>query len=519
MEVSPKRANGSKSKSIPTRKNLERKLRSRTKKISQLRGHVKNLLQQKLELEASVRKLEAKNEMLKAQFVQTEFETSQTNDTLDAFCNNVNVRNHTFGARMIALCVNLAKRISFLAVPQCLSMVFEALGLSVKVPSHDSVEHWCKRIGLNQISKSREHHDDWLWIVDHSNQIGQDKLLVVLGIRASELPPPGQTLSLDRLTVLAIIPGKNWSRDEVREAYKKVAKRCGTPRFVVCDGAVELREPVDVLQKTGKKVIVLRDFKHVAANRFEKMIGKTDRFKEFTGQMGTARCRIQQTELAHLNPPSLKTKARFMNIAPMIHWSTLVLFALDHPKSSAVAGIDPERLKDKLGWMRAFRDEIIAWSQCIEVIGCSIEWINKQGLCRESGSQLESHLRTEINGPQGGLAKQLQQSLIDFVNEQAAQLEADERAWGSSESIESVFGSYKRREGQQSRSGFTGLVASIPTLLKTWSFNEVRDALIETTNKKVRQWTEKNIGQTVSGRRTKAYQEMKKMEATLQVHA
>ena len=57
-------------------------------------------------------------------------------------------------------------------------------------------------------SASRESTtDDWLWIVDHSNQIGQDKLLVVLGIRASDLPSPGQTLSLDQLTVLAIIPG------------------------------------------------------------------------------------------------------------------------------------------------------------------------------------------------------------------------------------------------------------------------------------------------------------------------
>ena len=516
MEVSLTRGNGSKSKSDSARKNLERMLRSRAKKLLQLQGQVDNLQQQRVALETSVTELLAENQMLKAQGVQSEFEASETNETLDAFCNGANVRNHAYNARMIALCVNLAKQIPFSAVPQCLSIVFAALGLSIKVPSHDSVQHWCKRVGLNEISKLRKHYDDWLWIVDHSNQIGQDKLLVVLGIRASDLPPLGQTLSLDQLTVLAIIPGTNWRRDDVRKAYREVAKQCGTPRFVVCDGAVELRESIDVLEKAGKKVVVLRDFKHVAANRFEKMIGKTDRFKEFLGQMGTTRCRIQQTELAHLNPPSLKTKARFMNIAPVIRWSALILFALDHPQSHTVEGITPERLETKLGWVRDFRKDINAWSQCIEVIGCCIQWINTQGLCCDSGSQLESHLREEIAQPLGELAKQMQQSLLEFVNEQSAQLEASQRAWASSDSIESVFALYKRREQQQSRSGFTGLVASIPTLLKVWTPSEIRTALIETSNKDVRQWTAENFGQTVTGRRTKAYQEMKKMKANSQ---
>lgn len=510
MEVSPKRDNRSKAKSKQSHKNLKRKIRSGVKQLAILSSRVEILRQQKLQMDENARKLQLENEMLKAQLSQTRTATAQPNETLEAFCKPVGVRNHTFGARMIALCVNLANRIAFRAVPETLSMVFEALGISIKVPSHDSVEHWCKRIGLHQIRKQPEHHDDMLWIVDHSNQIGQDKLLIILGIRASELPPPGETLSLDQLTVLAIVPGKNWKRDDVRNAYKKVAKRCGTPRFVVCDGAVELRETVDVLETAGKTVIVLRDFKHVAANLFEKLIGKTDRFQAFISQMGTTRSRVQQTELAHLNPPGLKTKSRFMNIAPIVGWSELVLFALDNPKCDAVAGIDRARLIEKLGWVRGFRKEIKVWSQCCELVGCSLEWINKQGLCQDSGGKLEANLRAEMIGKNGKLANQLQKSLVELVNEHAVKLETGERAWLSSEAIESVFGLYKRREGQHSRSGFTGLVASIPTMLKKWSPTEVREALKQTTNEDVRRWTKENIGQTVAGRRNNAYKEMKK---------
>lgn len=186
------------------------------------------------------------------------------NLTFESFCNERGITNHTFGARMIALCVNLAKHLSFGAVPKVLDLVFQALGLEIKVPSHDSVKHWCKRVGLSHLKRARKRYKDWLWIVDHSNQIGREKVLIILGIPASRLPHNGQTLSLDQLEVLAIVPGTNWSRDDVRKAYRKTAKAFGTPRYVVCDGAVELRDSVDVLKtnmfkKGGNRVIVLRD--------------------------------------------------------------------------------------------------------------------------------------------------------------------------------------------------------------------------------------------------------------------
>jgi hypothetical protein len=512
MEVSPKQANQSKTHFGVQNKNLKRKIRSISRQLEGSQNQLETLRQEKLQANEQVQQLQSENQILRAQAIEAQHDSPSTNETLESFCHERGVVNHTFGARMIALCVNLAKRLPFRAVPDSLALIFQALGLSMKIPSHDSIEHWCKRIGLNQIKKRREHHADMLWIVDHSNQIGQEKLLVILGIRASELPPLGQTLSLDQLEVLAIVPAKDWKRDDVRNAYQLVAQRCGTPKFLVCDGAVELRETVDVLENAGKKVIVLRDFKHFAANCFEKLIGKMDRFQEFTKQMGLTRCRVQQTELAHLTPLSLKTKARFMNVAPIVRWSELVLFALDYPQSDAVAGIEQERLTEKLGWVSGFRNEIMAWSQCCQLVGRSLAWINKQGLSCNSGSALESHLQNKLQPAAESLAAELQKLLVEFVSQHASQLKAGERAWLSSEPIESLFGLYKRREGQHSRSGFTGMVATIPTLLKTWSPQEVRASLQQTKNKDVRDWTKNTIGQTVAGRRANAYKEMKKMK-------
>jgi len=42
-------------------------------------------------------------------------------------------------------------------------------------------------------------------MVDHSNQVGQEKVLQILAIRAKDLPSPGQTLVREKLRTLAVL--------------------------------------------------------------------------------------------------------------------------------------------------------------------------------------------------------------------------------------------------------------------------------------------------------------------------
>ena len=130
--------------------------------------------------------LKIENQVLRAQVrqLQQAGQNQQGFAGVQSFCEERGIFNHKFGARMIALCVNLARSMSFRAVPLALKQIFETLGITACVPSHDSIEHWSKRVGLAQLKKSRHRHKDWLWIVDHSNQIGQEKVLVILGIPA-----------------------------------------------------------------------------------------------------------------------------------------------------------------------------------------------------------------------------------------------------------------------------------------------------------------------------------------------
>ena len=91
-----------------------------------------------------------------------------------------------------------------------------------------------------------------------------------------------------------------------------------------------------VLGNKEKKSILLRDMKHYAANVFEKLIGKDDRFQfqSYLSQLGQTRNHVQQTELGHFTPAAQKPKARFMKLGPSLRWGQMVSYHLILPSGN-----------------------------------------------------------------------------------------------------------------------------------------------------------------------------------------
>ena len=365
---------------------------------------------------------------------------------------------------------------------------------------------------MKQLARDGE---DWIWLVDHSNQIGQEKLLQIIGIRAKDLRPIGETLPRGKMVVLATVPGTSWTRDDVRREYKKLAAQLGPPKYVVTGGAVELFESADALEIEGKTPIVLRDMKHYAANVFEQLIGKDERFTQYLSQLGRTRSAVQQTELSHFTPPPQKPKARFMNLGPVLRWGQMVSYHLSHCHSQSRAGITAARMNEKLGWVRGFGDDLAAWSRCQEVMQASLAFINRHGIYRGAAAQLQAKLddvRT-ARATDCELSRAMAAKLIAFVEESASKIPVGDRAWLSTENLESLFGQYKRLEGQHSKGGFTSLIAAMPMLLTDWTAAQVRTNFAAVPVKTMKQWLADNLGTTLTAKRATAYQEFKKNTA------
>jgi len=457
------------------------------------------------ELKESKRQLDQTRQLLRQQRQENEAIRQQP-VTLPS---DLPLPHHCYGPKMISLCLNLCKRVGFRPAATALRIIFDWLGIDAKIPSWDSMRCWACRVGIAQLQEPVEEADDWIWMADHSNQIGTEKVLQILGIRALQLPQPGQTLRLPDLRVLAVAPGTNWKREDVRREYDKLAKQIGAPRYLVTDGAVELRESADVLETPGKRLAVLRDMKHYAANTFEKLIGKSKRFGQYLSQLGRTRSAIQQTELSHFTPPPQKPKARFMNLGPTLRWGQMISHHLSDCHSMSRKGIIAQRMNDKLGWVRDFRADLDCWNRCQEVMQASLKLINQQGVYRGAAETLKAFLDrlASEHSRHCELSAMMASKLIEFVKESEAELGEGERAWLSTENLESSFGIFKRLEGQHSKGGFTSLVAAMPMLLTDWTAELVRKSLSAVSVTQMKQWVRQRLGTTLASKRVTAYQE------------
>ena len=366
------------------------------------------------------------------------------------------LKGHKFGFRMIRLAVNLARVVGLRPTERVLKIVWEWLGVKQPLPAWTTIRTWLLRVGVATLREPIEAADDWVWMADHSNQIGPEKALVVLGVRASQLPPPGETLKHKDVHLLTVRPGTAWKREDMGSVYRELAEQYGAPRAVLCDGAVELRDGAECLQKQRPDTIVLRDFKHKAAIFLKATMGDHPRFAEFNTHLGKTRSAIQQTELAHLTPPSQKPKARFMNLASTLDWAATVLWLLNHPEAEARNSLTPERLEQKLGWLRSFAGELAEWRECQQVVNVGVTFINEQGLFHGAGTQLRVAMGTNLKH---ATSQQLAQRLVEFVTAAEGQLKEGERLPMSTEILESTFGLYKQLERQHSKGGFTSLLA------------------------------------------------------------
>jgi hypothetical protein len=393
--------------------------------------------------------------------------------------------------------------VSLRAAPRVLATINQALGLLLPVPCWTTGRLWLLRLGHAVLTASQAVADDWLWLIDHSVQIGRDKCLVIVGIRAAELPEPGESLQHEDLTLIELLPAQSWTRAEVCQALEEAVKRTGSvPRAIVNDHGGDVVGGVALFQQRHPETIDLYDAKHKAACLLKARLEKNPRWQEFQTRVGSTRCAVQQTELAFLTPPAPKIKSRFMNLERQLAWARRVLANLrDSTRVRQFA--TTERLKEKFGWLEAFESQVVEWSQWQQVVNIAVPWVNNNGIYQGAADVLASHL-SQLDALRDS-ARSLGDELVAFIRSQEALIRPGERLAGSTEVLESCFGKFKQLEKQQSRGGFTQLLLGFGAMLTEASTELVKRAMQASRTIDVRRWAAKTLGVTLFAQRKIAF--------------
>ena len=113
-----------------------------------------------------------------------------------------------------------------------------------------------------------------------------------------------------------------WIAETVHETLESNIHTIGKkPKYVITDNDYKMRKAVAL-----SDYIWHRDISHTLAMFMERTYKKDADFVDFSKRMATCKKQYCMKEVAYLQPPSQRTKARFMNLSDNVDWANTMLY-------------------------------------------------------------------------------------------------------------------------------------------------------------------------------------------------
>jgi hypothetical protein len=391
---------------------------------------------------------------------------------------------------------------SFRSASACLKLFGPYLAGIERTPTAWCGELWILRIGLYELYRVKDRVADRVWLVDHTVQIGTTKCLLIVGVRLSWWQDQRRPLAHDDLEILTLEPVENSDGETVRIQLECTAELVGVPRAIVSDQGADLKRGIADFQQAHRETAGVCDIAHKVASIVKGELEAEPRWGEFLQHLGRSKPQLQQTKLAFLIPPTPKTKARYMNLEELARWGVQALEFVDHPQDVDGVPVDRQKLEEKLGWLRDFRRELGTWQNLQGVISTTLEYIRYEGYHRQAACELARRLKPFLSET---LTRRIAAKILAFVKEQSVSAVPGERLIGSSEVLESLIGTGKRMERQQSKSGFTKLLLAMAAAIAKPTAEYLKQAMADIKTEDVYEWANGLLGRSVQSQRRLAF--------------
>lgn len=371
-------------------------------------------------------------------------------------------------------------------------------------PCHNTVRNHLLRIGLYELNRAKAKLADWVWIVDHTIQVGHQLCMVVLGIPLSEFQQLGRPLQCTDMQMLEMLPMEKSNGEIMGGHFTDLANRYGHPVAVVSDEGSDISGGFnvlcqEVLCQEGHAPVRSIDIVHKISRLIKKILERQEKWGEYRKQSCATGNRLRQSKLGHLPPPKPKTKARHMNLGPEIQWGMGILLLRDGIETNA--NYDDEqrkKLKDATDWLEGYRDELSGWSELMSISQDVCEVVRRHGYDTVLVQRVKQALRPATSEMGAEL---IRQTLAFLEIQQSRCHESLGKLPGVSEVIESLFGKGKRLEGQQSRSGFTAQLLAMAACVVELTEELIAEAFASVSTASVSVWQNEKLGPSVQSRR------------------
>jgi hypothetical protein len=368
-----------------------------------------------------------------------------------------------------------------------------------RTPTANTGQLWLLRLGLYELTRPKQRADDWVWILDHTVQIGVTKCLIIVAVRLSHWRQLGRPLQHRDLTMIALEPVEKSDGPTVAGQLEQAQERTGiTPRAILSDEGTDLKGGIAAFCQANAGTAASLDIAHQAAKHLRRILESDRRWGEFFRRMGEAKQRLAQTPLAHLLPPTPRSKARYMNVRELVAWGRKALRYIDNPYPIADQPLDRHALRTKLGWLSGYRQALGEWRRLTSAVTTTLRYVRAHGYHRTAAGELRAALTPFTRSP---ASRDLARQLVEFVRMQSASVRKGEHLLGSSECLESLIGKGKSLERQQSKSGFTKMVLGMAAAVVQPTAGFVEQALSHIKTSQVTAWCNDHLGTSLQAKR------------------
>jgi hypothetical protein len=359
--------------------------------------------------------------------------------------------------------------------------------LDLPVPSFTTVRAWVLRLGCYALVRPLPQDAPWLWIIDHTIQIGAQKLFVIVGCPLTDVPFGQRCLSLADLHLVALVPMEQSNQYLVAAELEKATQRTGAPRLIVGDQGPDLVKGIEHFQRRHANTAAVGDIAHHGANVLENRWQREPRWQELVQRFAQTNQQIRQTADAFLMSPTLRNKARFMNVGPLLRFARRVLKLLKREKPN-------EKARQRYGWLLDYEEDLARWLEQYDLVDKTIKRVRLHGLNSGTLAELEKEWEAESERAK---TKMVRGYMRAYVTKNVRQAREGETLAGSSEVLESAFGKLKAKAGESGKGELTGMALSLGAILGKHDEEEVRQALDAVPQKKAEGMISRLMGPTL----------------------
>ena len=136
-----------------------------------------------------------------------------------------------------------------------------------RTPTYNAGQMWLLRVGLFELLRPKEAADDWVWITDHTIQVGVQKCLLVVAVRLSTWEAERRPLELQDLRFIALEPVEKSDGAVVHQQLTEMVKKTGiVPRSILSDKGTDLKGGVEAFCAEHESTVRTLDIAHQTAN-------------------------------------------------------------------------------------------------------------------------------------------------------------------------------------------------------------------------------------------------------------